>query len=194
MSNTYRLGDLVEPLRGRVPANTVPEPEGPRFFGLAEITARGHSTPRYVPRDADLHGAVELEDGDIAMALLGNVGDAAVIDASSAGSILGRECVALRVKRPNVVRPAWLSAWMTTEEFKSQVATHITGSPMQRLSLKALPTFVVTVPPIQKQHEVEGLVHRFDAAIATTATTLQQLQDLRAVELQLALATSEETP
>jgi type I restriction enzyme, S subunit len=192
--STRRLGDLVDLFRGRLPANTVSEPEGPRFFGLAEITARGQSAPRYVERDADIGAVSFLEEGDIVMALLGNIGDAALVDASAAGTVLGRECVALRVKAPNVVRPVWLSAWLTSEEFKSQMEKNTTGSTMPRLSTNALPNFTVTVPPIQKQAEIEGLVQRFDVAIATTATTLQQLQELRAAELQLAMATSDETP
>ena len=194
MSTTQRLGDLVELLRGRVPANTVTEPHGPRFFGLAEITARGNAAWRFVEYDPDIvDNVVRLQEGDIAMALMGNIGDAALIDPSAAGALLGRECVALRVRARNAVLPAWLSAWLTSEEFQSQISTHITGT-MPRLSLNALPNFTVTVPPIKRQRDIEGLVDRFDAAIATTASTLQQLQDLRAAELQLALAAGEERP
>lgn len=194
MSTEYRLHDLAAILRGRVPANTVPEASGPRFFGLAEITARGHAEPRYVPQDADLEGAIELQKGDLVVALMGNIGDAALIDTSSAGSILGRECAAIRVKVTALVRPAWLCAWMISEECKSQVATETTGTTMPRLSPSAVEKFTVTVPVMQKQHDVEDLVQKFDAAIATTATTLQHLQELRAAELQLAFTASEETP
>jgi restriction endonuclease S subunit len=193
MSTTYRLADLVDLLRGRVPANTVSEPEGPRFFGIAEITARGHAAPRYVEYDPDVvDDAVVLQDGDIAMSLMSNIGDAALIDTSSEGAVLGRECVALRVTRPNVILPAWLSAWTASEEFKSQVALHTTGTTMARLGLKPLSGFTITVPAIETQRPVEGLVRRFDRAIATTTATLTDLQHLRDAEIQLALANTRE--
>ena len=145
MSTTHRLGDLVDLLRGRVPANTVREPEGPRFFGIAEITACGNAAPRYVEYNPEIvDNAVELREGDIAMALMSNIGDATLIDASAAGAVLGRECVALRITAPQDVLPAWLSAWLTSEEFQSQVAIHTTGSTM--------PTAFVERPPDVHRH------------------------------------------
>jgi restriction endonuclease S subunit len=185
---TYRLGDLTRALRGRVPANTVPDPDGPRFFGIAEISARGRSAPRYVERSSSVEDAVILIGGDVVVALLGNIGDATLVDDINAGAVLGRECVALRVTSPDALRPAWLCAWMSSEEFRSQVAQNTSGTTMPRLSTKALADFTMAVPPLEKQVEIEELVGRFDAAIATTATTLQQLEALRIAELQLGMA------
>jgi restriction endonuclease S subunit len=188
MSNTtYRLGDLARVLRGRVPANTVPDPDGPRFFGIAEISARGRSVPRYVEQNSSGEDAVILIEGDVVVALLGNIGDATLVDDINAGAVLGRECVALRVTSPDVIRPAWLCAWMDSDEFRSQAAQNTSGTTMPRLSTKALADFVMAAPPLEEQVEVEELVRRFDVAIATTATTLQQLEALRIAELQLAM-------
>ena len=41
MNSTSRLGDFALALRGHVAANTEPNADGPRFFGIAEISARG---------------------------------------------------------------------------------------------------------------------------------------------------------
>jgi restriction endonuclease S subunit len=193
MSTTYRLGDLTQALRGRVAANTGSDPEGPRFFGIAEISARGRSALRFLERDIDIGSSVILDEGDVVVALLGNIGHATVVDSDAAGAVLGRECVAFRVTSPNVIRPAWLCAWMSSEEFKSQVAQNITGTTMPRLPIRALETFHVTVPPMASQLEVEELSGRFDAAIGATATTLQQLEALRVAELELAMARTEKS-
>jgi Type I restriction modification DNA specificity domain len=193
MIRTYRLGDLTRVLHGRVPANTVPDPDGPRFFGIAEISARGRSAPRYVEHGSNVKDAVILVEGDVVVALLGNIGDATLVDAVNAGAVLGRECAALRVTSLDVLRPAWLCAWVSSEEFRSQVAQNTSGTTMPRLSTKALDKFTVTVPVVDKQVEVAELVRRFDNAIGATATTLQQLQDLRVAELQLAMANSEQS-
>lgn len=192
MSRTYRLRDLTQALRGRVAANTVSEPAGPRFFGIAEISARGRSAPRYVVGDTEDGTAVILDEGDVVVALLGNIGDATVVDSDGAGALLGRECVALRVTSPGVIRPAWLCAWMNSTESKSQVAQNVTATTMPRLPIRALETFTVTVPPVDTQLEIEKLSRRFDAAIGATATTLQQLEALGSAELQLAMAETEE--
>ena len=166
-TNTRRLGDVTLALRGRVPANTEPHADGPRFFGIAEISARSAEAPRYVAGDADLENSVILVEGDVVMALLGKIGDATVINATAADSVLGRECVALRVTPPADIRPAWLCEWMSSEEFRFQVAQHTTGTTMARLPIRALENFTLTVPPLEAQVAIEELAHRFDAAIAS---------------------------
>ena len=188
MSSIPRLADLALALKGRVAANTVPDPAGPRFFGIAEISTRGSSPPRYVPEDECPDDAVVLAEGDVVMALLGNIGNATVIPDTAVGFVLGRECVALRVTAPELLCPAWLCAWTESEEFRAQAAQHITGTTMPRLSTRALENFAITLPPVAKQLELAELVRRFDNAIAATATTLQQLEGLRAAEMQLAIA------
>lgn len=188
MSSAYRLGNLTHALKGRVPAKPVPDEDGPRFFGIAEISARGRATPRYVAIGSDADDAAVLAQGDVVVALLGNIGDATVVDDTAAGAVLGRECVALRITAPDVLLPEWLCAWMSSEECSSQVAQHTTGTTMPRLSPRALETFTLTLPPVDQQREVAELVHRFDAALAVTTITLQHLESLRASELQLAIA------
>src|SRR4051794_10554600 len=109
MTGTHRLADVARVVRGRAAAHTVPESEGLKLFGIAEITARGHGTPRYLEHGAEVDGPTVAE-GDVVVALLGNIGDAALVDASNAGAVLARDCAALRVPVPNTVRPAWLAA------------------------------------------------------------------------------------
>jgi type I restriction enzyme S subunit len=188
MSSTCRLGDYVLSLRGRVAANTEPKADGPRFFGIAEISAHGIGSPRYVAADTDLRRSVILADGDVVVALLGKIGEAAVINASAAGSVLGRECVALRVTAPAAVRPAWLCEWMSSEECRFQISQHTRGTTMQRLPVQALEHFTITLPPLDDQMTVEEIASRFDDAIAATAASLQELKALRVAEMQLALS------
>jgi hypothetical protein len=188
MSGIRRLGDLVTVLRGRDAANTVSDPAGPRFFGIAEISARGGTAPRYLAEDGALADRVLLGEEDVVVALLGNIGNATLVPHTAEGSVLGRECVALRVTSPDVLRPAWLCAWLSTQEFRAQVAQNTSGTTMPRLTPKALTDFTVVVPPLDKQLKIEELVRRFDRAIATTAASLGQLEALQTAELQLEMA------
>jgi hypothetical protein len=194
MSSARLLGDLTLALRGRVAANTEPDADGPRFFGIAEISARDAVPPRHVAADTDLENPVILAEGDVVVALLGKIGDATVINGTAAGAVLGRECVALRVTAPADLRPVWLCEWMSSEEFRFQVAQHTTGTTMARLPVRALENFTVTVPPLDDQVRVEELARRFDGAIAATASTLRDLETLRAAEVQLALSDLQARP
>lgn len=194
MSSTHRLGHLVTVLKGRDAANTVSDPTGPRFFGIAEISARSATAPRYLPEDLSLEDSVLLHEGDVVVALLGNIGNATLVPRTAEGSVLGRECVALRITSPELVLPAWLCAWTDSQEFTSQVVQHATGTTMPRLGARALENFTITVPPLASQSRLDELVHRFDTAIAAATRTLQQLEGLRAAELQLAIADLEGQP
>jgi hypothetical protein len=186
MSATRRLGELAVAKRGRTPATTVSEPTGPRFFGTAEISARGRGAPRFVSPEIELEGAVFLQEGDVVLPLMESTATAAVITADNAGAVLGRECAALRVTSSDL-RPAWLSEWAASDDFKFQVAQHVSGTTMPRLPLKALETFTITPPPLEDQLALEALAQHFDAAIANTTRTLDELEKLRAVEIRLAL-------
>jgi hypothetical protein len=189
MSGAPRLGDFTFALRGQIAANTEPNADGgPRFFGIAEISAHGNGSPRYVPADTDLEKSVVLAEGDVVVALLGKIGEATVTNASTAGSVLGRECVALRVRTPAAVRPAWICEWMSSEECRFQTSQHATGTAMVRLPVRALEKFTITVPSLNDQITVEELAHRFDDAIATTSVSLRELRALRVAEMQLALS------
>ena len=188
MSSKCRLGDLTLALRGHIAAKTEPSAGGPRFFGIAEISTHGAGSPRFVAADTDLKKSVILSEGDVVVALLGKIGEATVINIANAGSVLGRECVALRVTTPAAVRPAWLCEWMNSEECRFQITQHATGTAMERLPVRALENFTITVPSLNDQIAVEELAHRFDDAIAATAVSLQELEVLRVTEMQLALS------
>jgi hypothetical protein len=43
MTSVVRLGDVAELLRGQVPAKVTDDGDGPRFFGILEIS--GHAPP-----------------------------------------------------------------------------------------------------------------------------------------------------
>ncbi len=183
-----RLGDLATVFKGRVAAKTVADGDGPRFFGIAEISAHGATAPRYVDPVADLDEAVFLQPGDIVVALLGDIGNAVMVNERAAGAVLGRECAALRVTAAGHVLPSWLYAWTASQEFKSQVMLHTSGTTMPRVSTRAIEDFTLPLPSLDRQRELEQLVDRFDAALTATATALQHMEELRTLEMDLAVA------
>ena len=92
-----RLGNVAKVLKGRVPAKTIEDGTGARFFGIAEIS--GHP-PRIVEPGIDLSQAIFLRKGDVVVALLGDLGKSAIVNHSGEGAVLGWEYAALRVSDP----------------------------------------------------------------------------------------------
>lgn len=179
-----RLGDLATTLQGRVPARTTDDQDGQRFFGMAEIS--GHQ-PRVVEPQIDLSGALYLEPGDVVVALLGEVGKSAMVDRRSVGAVLGRECAVLRVTAEDRVLSAWLYAWTQSPHFKTQIAQHVSGATMPRVSVRALKEFVLPLPPLPQQHELADRIDVLNAILAAMTQMVRDLEDLRGAELQLAV-------
>ena len=82
-----RLGNVAKVLKGRVPAKTIEDGTGARFFDIAEIS--GHP-PRIVEPGIDLSQAIFLRKGDVVVALLGDLGKSAIVNHSGEGAVLGR--------------------------------------------------------------------------------------------------------
>ncbi|MGH9169723.1 MAG: restriction endonuclease subunit S [Acidimicrobiales bacterium] len=183
-----RLGDVARILKGTQPTNTVDKPSGPRFFGVAEISADGGGPVRYTAKDADLARAVLLQDGDVAIALLGGRGHVALVGSGQAGAVLGRECAVLRVVDSNRLVPAWLYAWVTSQEFRTAALATARGATMPRLNVRALEELEVALPSREAQQETAALIARFDSAISATLSALTELKDLRRIEIDIAVA------
>ena len=115
MTSMVHLGDVAEILKGQVPAKVSDDGDGPRLFGIAEIS--GHA-PRVLEPGTSLERAVYLRTGDVVVALLGErgLGATALIDGRADGTVLARECAAMRVSTPSLLS-TWLYAWTKSEYF-----------------------------------------------------------------------------
>lgn len=188
MTDLVRIGDVAEIHRGTIAANTTDIIAGPGFFGLAEIANSGVVTRSPEP-GADLERAFILRRDDIVVALLGKLGQAAIVTADAAGSILGRECAAVRVKAGEQrVEARWLFAALRSSQLRDRAQVAASGSTMPRLSVKSLADFTITMPTRRAQAEA---IERFDLlekAIVSQAQLLQSLNALFDAEIELAVA------
>lgn len=181
------LRDVVEVFNGTVPAKTVDASSGVRFFGIAEVSTGGPSSPRYLGDDVDLSKAVYLQPGDVVVVLLGDIGRTTLVDNEYVGAVLGRECAAMRVRAPQKLESAWLYAWTRSQEFRTLAKGSATGDTMPRLRTRVLEEFAMPLPDYTAQQRVADLVKHFDLAVSTTSTTLTKLRALRDVEIDRAL-------
>jgi hypothetical protein len=102
-----------------VPAKVTDDGDGPRFFGILEIS--GHA-PRMLEPGISLEHAVYLRAGDVVIALLGEggLGATALVDDRSEGAVLARECGALRVGALTLL-PSWLYAWTYQQRLEAEI-------------------------------------------------------------------------
>lgn len=187
MTTHVRLRDVARVFAGTVPAKTDDTPGQPEFFGIAEISAEGAAPLRYVEEGTNLDKAVFLETGDVVIALLGDVGHAALVDDEHSGAVLGRECAALRVNDSTILRPIWLYAWARSAVFKSLAQAMATGATMPRIRTRAIEEFEVPLPPLRQQDKLADLMAHFDSAISTTSGALFELHELRRIEIERAV-------
>jgi Type I restriction modification DNA specificity domain len=184
MTPPTRLGDVAEVVNGRIPAKTVDTGDGPRFFGLAEIS--GHPL-RVIEPGIDLKQATYLRAGDVVVALLGDLGASAIVDADDAGAVLGRECAAVRITAPGLLLPSWLYAWTKSQHFQDQIAGNASGTTMPRVTSRALADFSLPIPPRSTQEQLEATTHCLDVALRSTKDLIRNVEDLRQAEVDLAI-------
>jgi restriction endonuclease S subunit len=178
------LGEVVEVVSGAVPAKPTDEEVGEPFVGITEISAGGAAAPRRVAVDDVPPGAPRLALGDVAIALMSNIGSSLFVTPRHEGGVLGRECALLR-PRVAEITGAWLYVWTQSEDFAQQVERHVTGTTMPRLSRRALFDFALPLPELETQIEAERLLADFDAALAKAGQVVADLTELRRIELQL---------
>lgn len=181
------LGELVDVVSGAVPAKPTDEAGGEPFVGITEISAGGAAAPRRVAADDVPPGAPRLALGDVALALMSNIGSSLFVTPRHEGAVLGRECAMLR-PRDAEITGAWLYVWTQSEDFAQQVERHVTGTTMPRLSRRALSDFAIPVPELDTQIEAGRLLADFDTALAKAGQVVADLTELRRIELQLLIA------
>lgn len=190
------LAEIAMILRGTVPAKPTDSQDGVPFFGISEITSGGIGDLRRVNLDGGATlkgktltevrgGPVRLEPGDVVVALMSNIGRAALVSPRHGGAVLGRECALIRPT--DEVTSAWIYAWTQSAQFRDQATLHTSGSTMPRLSYRALADLLVPVPPIDRQLQAEELLADFDDALSKVGLVQAYLMELRTLEMELLL-------
>ena len=188
---TLRFGDVAHILRGTVPAHASEQGSGHRFFGIAEISAGGAVTRR-LEADVDVGPyPVILLEGDIVLAQLGKPGSSVLINQQSAGSVLGRECLAIRLKQGDrQLSVEWLAAYLRSDRVRMQLEAATSGTTMPRLNPKQLADFELTVPSLSDQNRIVRRLSFVGAALNDQRQLLASLELLYTAEVELAIALS----
>jgi hypothetical protein len=185
MTDELLVSDFADVLRGVTPSKTTNEPGSAAFFGLHEISNGGFAG-RFLEPATDLERTVVLQQGDVVVALLGHIGDAAVVSEEASGSVLGRECAAIRLHSgEHRLTPQWLRLVLQSRSMRERAQSMATGTTMPRLSAKALSAFAIQVPPADRQHEAVDRIQKLESAIKAQRDVIKALTSLRDAEIDL---------
>lgn len=186
-----RLSDLTQALtvtRGFPTHRAVPEGDVP-IMSVADL--RNDSPPRHfadreVLDDLDLDVA---QPGDVLVSVEGGtVGETLVVPDGGTEFVPSQQAATLRVIDSSTLDPWYLGAWLTTETAREQIRRLARGLAIQRIPLKDLASLTVRVPPLADQVEIGRRFLAFEAAIKSHRAVAACLEDLRDLDLVVALA------
>ncbi|GHE29579.1 hypothetical protein [Streptomyces capitiformicae] len=129
---------------------------------------RSNEPRRIDPRVHEENPRSQLEAGDVVVVLVGRVGQAAVVTEEFRHWNTSRTVGIIRADEPG--EAAWLRLWLGSPEVREWCAQQATGSTLHRtLSLAALRTLPVPVPPVESRPALLGAMRLLEAKESTNA-------------------------
>ena len=115
-----------------------------------------------------------IQSGDFLLCIRGSLGKFAIAKAS--GGAIASSLVILRIKSPQVLEANFLSSFLSSSWFKSQIEQARNGTCQPNLGAKVLAGFLVPLPPIAEQHRI---VAKLDEVLAEVGKVEQSMSTLR---------------
>jgi hypothetical protein len=180
------LEQVAEIIRGTPLDRKVRTEEGVLVYGLDDLSERDSDLPPCIPEPELPRSARRLREGDVVIALIGQVGRAKLIGQERAGAVLDRECAALRLQPgTNPITPGWLRVWLNSSDFRNQVEPRQRGATMQRVRAGELGTLQVPLASLDRQAEAGSELSLFDAALLLAGQQVEILKELRDTTIDL---------
>jgi hypothetical protein len=188
MTRQAILGDVAEIFPGTSIDRKRRKHDGVAIFGLDQVAGRPLELPPCID-ESDLPKRVtRLRGGDVVLALVGRTGRAALVGPQYDGAVLDRECAAIRVHDPaGVVTAEWLHLWAGSGDCRTQMEAHTTGSTIPRVPVSALRRFTLPLVSREEQQAAAARLRDLEAALVASKGAFELLEQLLAVETDLAV-------
>ncbi|WP_419845056.1 N-6 DNA methylase [Candidatus Poriferisocius sp.] len=161
------------------------DPEhGTLLIGLREVSSGGTGTARYVDKESSTRPPVEIREGDVVVALRGDVGGSILATRHHQGAVLDQGCALIRPNHEEVTAP-WVYLWTQSQQFRDRVSRASTGATTPFLSSRALADLAIPIPSAEQLDEAEQLLGRFDEALKWVGELQSDLTALRRLEVDL---------
>ncbi|WP_323885701.1 restriction endonuclease subunit S [Aeromonas caviae] len=161
-------------------------PNGIPCLRVVDLTKAVMCTSHMIKTSEEIHYAYKktiLEEGEIVMALRGEVGLVKSIDSSLSGANITRGLARISAKT-SVVYPEFLLWELRSPKFRSDLMRRVGGSALQEISLTELRQVRTLIPPLVEQEKIAKILSTWDKAIITTEQLLANSQQQKKALIQ----------
>lgn len=164
---------------------------GTRFLN-AKALADDDAPAQYLP-EPEARWTYDLEPGDVVLAVSFRPGAARVVDEELHGAVVGSDCVVLRALDEGPVTPGWLGVWVRSSYFQGQVEARSSGSGIPRIAARDVAQLQVPVPSLEHQDQTNDAVSELDRVHRELSQLVDEVNELRALEIDIAVADDQDT-
>lgn len=161
-------------------------PNGIPCLRVVDLTKAVMCASDMIKTSEEIHHAYKktiLEEGDIVIALRGEVGLVKSIDSSLSGANITRGLARISAKK-SVVYPEYLLWELRSPKFRSDLMRRVGGSALQEISLTELRQVRTLIPPLVEQKKIAKILSTWDKAIITTEQLLANSQQQKKALMQ----------
>lgn len=161
-------------------------PNGIPCLRVVDLTKAVMCASDMIKTSEEIHHAYKktiLEEGEIVMALRGEVGLVKSIDSSLSGANITRGLARISAKK-SVVYPEFLLWELRSPKFRSDLMRRVGGSALQEISLTELRQVRTLIPPLVEQKKIAKILSTWDKAISTTEQLLANSQQQKKALMQ----------
>ena len=177
---TFRIGDLVEPVKSWNPLRTEPDDT----FQYIDLGAVDQSLKRIVGArevlcaEAPSRAKQLIKANDVLVSTVRpNLNGVAQVGHELDGSTASTGFCVLR-PRANTLSSSYLFHWVKTEQFIADMVRKATGASYPAVSDKTILESTIAVPPIAEQRRIAAILDQADALRAKRREALEQLDNL----------------
>ncbi|WP_311492975.1 restriction endonuclease subunit S [uncultured Megasphaera sp.] len=181
MWEKVKIGDIYEGLYDGPHATPPTSDDGAIFLGISNITKDGHidlsdikhinenDLPKWTKR-------VTPKGGDIVFSYEATLNLYAIIPDDFWGC-LGRRMALIRPDETKA-HGKYLYYYFFSEEWRSTVSSHIiTGATVDRIPIAKFPEFIISLPPMEKQHKIANILSNYDDLIVNNKKQIKLLEE-----------------
>lgn len=176
-----KIGDVYEGLYDGPHATPPTSDDGAIFLGISNITKDGHidlSDIKHI-NENDLPNwtkRVTPKCGDIVFSYEATLNLYAIIPDDFWGC-LGRRMALIRPDETKA-HGKYLYYYFFSEEWRSTVSSHIiTGATVDRIPISKFPEFIISLPPMEKQHKIANILSNYDDLIVNNKKQIKLLEE-----------------
>lgn len=181
MWEKVKIGDVYEGLYDGPHATPPTSDDGAIFLGISNITKDGYidlSDIKYI-NENDLPKwtkRVTPKGGDIVFSYEATLNLYAIIPDGFWGC-LGRRMALIRPDETKA-HGKYLYYYFFSEEWRSTISSHtITGATVDRIPVAKFPEFIISLPPMEKQHKIANILSNYDDLIANNKKQIKLLEE-----------------